>query len=196
MTSHDKYAEWRHKWWKESVAGETAQSRVILPRSTYDRVVDLAQTVEERIPKVLGQIVVSFFNDAESLTEQHDRKQNRGSTNDYAELDKLLRMIAMTTFPDETAASRLRQIAFVNLVTIEHRLGQKPTARSLSKILNAPPSQMDALARSLEGKGVLDRIHTPALTKGKSGRVLYVRKDAIRELNNRHFEITGRTLDG
>ena len=114
----------------------------------------------------------------------------------FDDLDKLLRMIAVSYFPDETASTRLRQIAFLNLVHLEHRQGAKPTARSLSRLFNAPPSQMDSLAMSLEAKGVIERIHTPALTKGKPGKVIYIKPDAIEALEARYRQVTEQDLNG
>jgi hypothetical protein len=111
----------------------------------------------------------------------------------FRDLDKLLRLIAISYFPDETASTRLRQIAFLNLVDLEHREGGKPTARSMSRLFNAPPSQMDSLAMSLEAKGVIERIQMPALTKGKPGKVIYIRSDAIDALKARYERVTGKT---
>ncbi len=113
----------------------------------------------------------------------------------FRDLDKLLRLIAVSHFPDETASTRLRQIAFLNLIDLEHRQGAKPTARSMSRLFSAPPSQMDSLAISLEAKGVIERVQTPALTKGKPGKVLYIREDAIEALAAQYFKITGNSLD-
>ncbi|NTA59816.1 hypothetical protein G6L32_14330 [Agrobacterium tumefaciens] len=108
--------------------------------------------------------------------------------------DQLLRLIAASKFPKETGSTRLRQLAFLNMVDLHHRLGEKPTARGLSKVLNAPPSQMDLLAVSLEEKGVIERVLTPNLTKGKRGKVLYIRDDAVQQLNDNHIRFTGISL--
>lgn len=113
----------------------------------------------------------------------------------FRDLDKLLRLIAVSHFPDETASTRLRQIAFLNLIDLEHRQGGKPTARSMSRLFSAPPSQMDSLAISLEAKGVIERVPTASLTKGKPGKVLYIREDAIEALTAHFFSVTGKSLD-
>ena len=113
----------------------------------------------------------------------------------FRDLDKLLRLIAVSHFPGETASTRLRQIAFLNLIDLEHRQGAKPTARSMSRLFSAPPSQMDSLATSLEAKGVIERVQTPALTKGKPGKVLYIRHDSIDALAANYQSLTGKTLD-
>ncbi|HWU61133.1 MAG TPA: hypothetical protein VN112_03845 [Ensifer sp.] len=113
----------------------------------------------------------------------------------FRDLDKLLRLIAVSHFPGETASTRLRQIAFLNLIDLEHRQGAKPTARSMSRLFSAPPSQMDSLATSLEAKGVIERVLTPALTKGKPGKVIYIRADAIEALTAHYFDVTGQRLD-
>lgn len=110
----------------------------------------------------------------------------------FRDLDKLLRLIAISYFPNETASTRLRQIAFLNLVDLEHREGNRPTARSMSRLFGAPPSQMDRLAMSLEAKGVIERIPTPALTKGKPGKVIYIRDDAVEALKA-HYEHISET---
>ncbi len=101
-------------------------------------------------------------------------------------LGKLIHLIATLNFPDETASTRLRQIAFLMLIELEHQAGAKPTARSMSRLLNGPPSQMDFLAMSLERKGVLERVTTPAHTKGKPGKILYVRETAAEALMAHH----------
>ena len=122
-----------------------------------------------------------------SMERVEQRDDETRDAVDALDLRELMRLIATLCFPNETASVRLRQIAFLALIDLEHQRGEKPTARSLSRLLDGPPSQMDSLAKSLEVKGVLERVLTPALTKGKPGKVLHIRKEATAALRT-HYQ--------
>lgn len=190
-----KYAEWRRKWWKETLGDDLRESRVLLPAKDHARVTALASLLGDRLPIVLGQLVVSQLDILDDRPSPLTVSIPSPSVPSESVRDgNLRRLIFASQFPGDTASSRMRQTAIVDHIASEVARGRKPTARQITNLLNAPSNQVDALCRLLESRGVLDRTSTPGVSPGKSAKVLAIRDDAAERLQAAHLEATGRMI--
>lgn len=206
MTSRDKYNAYRRAWWAKSLGEHLAESRVFLPRDAHEWVVRFAAEVEERVPVVLGKLVVAQISAAEEKaqgepTVQVQRQSEAADTANGFEaisadnLHKLFYVVLASRFPEDTGSTRLRQVGFLAAVAAEIAAGRKPTASSIANCTDNHVSQITGLAKTMKERGVVDVRSAPSVRKGKAAKIFSIRQDALRAVQAAHLEVTGQLID-
>lgn len=205
MTSREKYNAYRRDWWAKSLGEHLTESRVFLPREAHEWVVRFAADVEERIPVVLGKLVVAQIAGADQkIGSEREAQIHAGSegtdkadaaaTISEGNLHKLFYVILASRFPDDTGSARLRQVGFLGAVAAETAAGRKPTASLIANCTDNHVSQIAALAKTLKERGVVDIRHAPSVSKGKAAKIFSIRPDAIKAIHAAHLEATGQVI--
>ncbi|MFK0167046.1 hypothetical protein [Rhizobium sp. NPDC090279] len=206
MTSREKHNAYRRAWWAKSLGDQLTESRIFLPREAHEWVARLAAEVEERIPLVLGKLVVAQIRNADetatntsSLNAQQRDKDEKNAenvaTSPTSHLHNLFQAVLSSRFPDETGSARLRQVGFLAAIATEIEAGQKPTASSIANRTDNHVSQITMLAKTMNERGVIDIRHAPSVRKGKAAKIFSIRSDAIKALHAAHLEATGKAID-
>ncbi|AYG64545.1 hypothetical protein CCGE525_37305 (plasmid) [Rhizobium jaguaris] len=205
MTSREKYNAYRRAWWAKSLGDHLAESRVFLPREAHDWVVRFAAEVEERIPVVLGKLVVAQIKAADETagiesSESGLKPESKAERVDGAEvmstddLHKLFAVILASRFPGDTGASRLRQVGFIGAIVAEIAAGRKPTASSIANCTDNHTSQITVLARTMKDRGVIEVRHAASVRKGKAAKIFSIRPDAVKAIHAAHLDVTGQVI--
>lgn len=206
MTSREKYNAYRRAWWAKSLGEHLTESRVFLPREAHDWIVRFAAEIEERIPFVLGKLVVAQIaglgekvpNDP--LAAPHSQDEAAEKTNSVEaiasdNLHKLFYVVLSSRFPNDTGSTRLRQVGFLAAVAAEIAAGRKPTASSIANCTDNHVSQITGLAKTMKDRGVIDVRNAPSVRKGKAAKIFSIRPDALRAIHAAHHEVTGQVID-
>lgn len=187
MTSEDSNEP--RRWWEREHDANLTETRIFMSTEQYEKIARVATDLEVRIPILLGKLIADYFDAVESgqlqitLPSPPSRKPP-----ERTKLSELCDLILWSRFPGETGAHRFRQIALLTTLAHEHELGKKPTASSVARMIDSHSSQIDLLAKLLEKRGVIDRVHTPSVRPGAHfGKVLYIRPDAADNLKKAHI---------
>ncbi|API57391.1 hypothetical protein ACOJBM_06245 [Rhizobium beringeri] len=206
MTSREKYNAYRRAWWAKSLGEHLTESRVFLPRDAHDWVVRFAAEVEERIPFVLGKLVVAQIKGVEEKAQseplvpaqQQDEAAEKTTSAEAISADKLYKLfyvVLASRFPNDTGSTRLRQVGFLAAVAAEIAAGRKPTASSIANCTDNHVSQITGLAKTLKDRGVIDVRNAPSVRKGKAAKIFSIRPDALEAVHAAHLEVTGQVID-
>ncbi|NTG30094.1 hypothetical protein G6L08_23390 [Agrobacterium rhizogenes] len=206
MTSREKYNAYRRAWWAKSLGEHLTESRVFLPREAHDWVVRFAADVEERIPFVLGKLIVAQIKGVEEKIEggasvsvqRQDEALEQTDSVDAISADsvhKLVYVILASRFPGDTGSTRLRQVGFLAAVAAEIAAGRKPTASSIANCTDNHVSQITGLAKTMKDRGVIDVRSAPSVRKGKAAKIFSIRPDALKAIRAAHLEVTGQVID-
>lgn len=194
MKSKSKYAKWREEWRAKSLEEGFVETKLFLPREEHAKLVEIAQELGERIPVVIGQCVVSYLATLEGKKAKPLDLKPPEIAPTKADLLVLSRMIHKSRFEGDTGAARYRQIAFVNMISAEVTMGNRPTATNLARGVGSNGSQTELLAKVMEARGIIERRHMPGIAGAPSGKVLTIRDDAVDTFNQVHIDTVGSPL--
>ncbi|MBZ5763355.1 hypothetical protein LAV84_27965 [Rhizobium sp. VS19-DR104.2] len=206
MTSREKYNAYRRAWWAKSLGEHLTESRVFLPRDAHEWVMRFAAEVEERIPFVLGKLVVAQIAVSEERVQEkptvsdQPRAESLETANSVEvvsadNLHKLFYVVLASRFPGDTGSTRLRQVGFLAAVAAEVAAGRKPTASSIANCSDNHVSQITGLAKTMKERGVIDVRSASSVRKGKAAKIFSIRQDALKALHAAHVEVTGQAID-
>ncbi|NTG38919.1 hypothetical protein G6K91_32165 [Agrobacterium rhizogenes] len=206
MTSREKYNAYRRAWWAKSLGEHLTESRVFLPREAHDWVVRFAADVEERLPFVLGKLIVAQIKGVEEKSEteplvpvqQQDETADKATGFEVISADnfhKLVYVVLASRFPNDTGSTRLRQVGFLAAVAAEIAAGRKPTASSIANCTDNHVSQITGLAKTMKDRGVIDVRNASSVRKGKAAKIFSIRPDALKAIHAAHLEVTGQVID-
>ncbi|MCJ9720015.1 hypothetical protein MOV66_00155 [Agrobacterium sp. SHOUNA12C] len=206
MTSREKYNAYRRAWWAKSLGEHLTESRVFLPREAHDWVVRFAADVEERLPFVLGKLIVAQIKGVEEKVEGDSfiapqpqdeavDKTNSVEAISADNLHKLVYAVLASRFPNDTGSTRLRQVGFLAAVAAEIAAGRKPTASSIANHTDNHVSQITGLAKTMKDRGVIDVRNASSVRKGKAAKIFSIRPDALKAIHAAHLEVTGQVID-
>lgn len=170
------------------------ETKLFMPREEHEKVVAMAQMLGARIPVVLGQLVLAGMASMAGKTAKPMEPIAIPAPPKQTDLSILIEMIDKSRFPKDTGAARYRQIAFLNRLAAAIYNGQRPTIQSLASSVDSHYSQLEILSKALEKRGVVVRQHVPGLAKSRSGKVLYLRDNAIEAFNQAHIDEVGYPL--
>ncbi|OCJ27279.1 hypothetical protein A6U89_29305 [Agrobacterium sp. B133/95] len=179
---------------------------MFLPREAHDWVVRFAAEVEERLPFVLGKLVVAQIKGVEEKAETEPvfpaqpqdeaiEKTNSVEPISADSLHKLFYVVLASRFPNDTGSTRLRQVGFLGAVAAEIAAGRKPTASSIANCTDNHVSQITGLAKIMKDRGVIDVRSAPSVRKGKAAKIFSIRPDALKAIHAAHLEVTGQVID-
>lgn len=204
MAHGTRYADQRRKWWNESLGENLVDSRTILPREGHSRIKILADQLGERVPILLGKFVMaslSMFdlgrNELPAIERGEDEGQIPARTPQVIldeDVFQICAAIAASRFPEDTGSSRMRQCAMLMMIASETAASRKPTMAGIARMTGSPTSPIIVLATALEERGVLTRIRMAGVSNGKSGKVLQIRPDALKAINDAHLAQTGSPI--
>ena len=196
MTAKTKYTEWKKKWRARPFEEGFIETKAFLSPEDHERIVEIAKDVGERIPMLLGGIVHSYLNaiDGKTAKMQPPVSKLEGIAPTTANIEILSSMLLKSRFKGDTGAARLRQVAFINMVSAELARGNRPIARSIALSVDSNPSQIETLAKTMEARGVIRRIALPGVNHSRAGKVLKIRDDAVEAFNEVHQREVGTSL--
>lgn len=125
-----------------------------------------AADVEERLPFVLGKLIVAQIKGVEEKAETEPvvpaQQQNQAADETSSveaisadNLHKLVYVVLASRFPNDTGSTRLRQVGFLAAVAAEIADGRKPTASSIANHTDNHVSQITGLAKTMKDRGSL-----------------------------------------
>lgn len=189
--SKDKYIEWRKEWRTRSLKDGFVNTKISIPTDIHTKVSEQARQLGVRMPDILGQYVMSHIEYLEGKAPtpiDNIASRHPGAKSD---ISMLCKMISLSRFKGDTGAARYRQIAFVQLIADEINSGHRPTIRTMARTVNSTDSQIELLYKQLEVRGILGRTLVPGVAGAPSGKVIYIRNDAVEAFNAAHLEETG-----
>lgn len=187
----------RRQWYSETLGDDLVDSRVFLPREFYQQIKILAETLGERIPLVIGKLTVAQIKLIQTgKVEPPEIIESPVIVMTAPDkIEELQTAILASRFPEDNGATRIKQLALIQAISLLSKSGKKPTTASIAKISDNHPSQMLILARALEERGVIARIKTASVSPGKTGKVLQIREGALASLNKAHIKETGNPIE-
>ncbi|MGO4450446.1 hypothetical protein AB4Y96_16110 [Phyllobacterium sp. TAF24] len=189
-----KYPEYLEKWRAESLEPGYMETKLFMPREDHEKVVVMAQMLGARIPVVLGHLVLAGMAAMAGKSTKPMEPIATPEPPQPTELAVLIEMIDKSRFQKDTGAARYRQIAFLNRLSDAISHGRRPTIQSLASSVDSHYSQLEILSKALEKRGIIVRQHVPGLAKSRSGKVLYIREDAVEAFNQAHIDEVGYPL--
>jgi hypothetical protein len=203
MTAGSRKLDIRKKWWSVTLDEDLIECRATVPREGHDRIKVLAGLLGEKLPILVGKLVISALTMYERGVEDIPEieaapqaamahaalKSSAGNSG-----DDLCRAILGSRFPDDNGAARMRQCAMVTAISVEAAAGHMPSVSTIARLTGNHQSQIMLLAQVLEDRNVLLRIHTPNVKKGRAAKMLQIRADAVAELDKIHVKTTGRSI--
>ncbi|UWU26043.1 hypothetical protein N2601_32465 (plasmid) [Rhizobium sp. CB3060] len=203
MTAGSHKLDIRKKWWSVTLDENLVECRATVPREGHDRIKVLAGLLGEKLPILVGKLVISaltmYERGVEEVPEIAAAPQaamahpaSKSSVGNSA--DDLCRAILSSRFPDDNGAARMRQCAMVTAIAVEAAAGHMPSVSTIARLTGNHPSQIMLLAQVLEDRNVLLRIHTPNVKKGRAAKMLQIRADAVVALDKIHLKATGRSI--
>lgn len=189
-----KYTEYLEKWRADSLEPGFMETKLFMPREDHEKVVVMAQMLGARIPVVLGQLVLAGMAAMAGKTVKPMEPIATPAPPEQTDLLVLLEMVDKSRFHTDTGAARYRQIAFLNRLASAVYHGKRPTIQSLASSVDSHYSQLEVLSKALEKRGIVGRQHVPGLAKSRSGKVLFIRDDAIEAFNQAHIDQVGYPL--
>lgn len=203
MTAGSYKLDIRKKWWSTTLDEDLVECRATVPKEGHDRIKVLAGLLGEKLPILVGKLVISALTMYERGVEEVPKMEavpqaaiadGQTRSSGGGSVDDLCRAILSSRFPDDNGAARMRQCAMVTAVAVETAAGHKPSVSTIAKLTGNHPSQIMLLAQALEDRNVLLRIHTPNVKKGRAAKMLQIRADAVAELVKVHVNATGRPI--
>lgn len=196
MTTKSKYAEWKKKWRARPFEDGFVETKAFLTQHDHQRIVEIAKEVGDRIPMLMGQMIGSYLStiDGKTTTLKPPLLKVEGIEPTAADMDVLCSMVVRSRFDGDTGAARLRQMAFISTVNAELVNGNRPIARTIALNTGSHPSQIEALAKLMEARGVVRRIALHGVNHSRFGKVLTIRDDAIRAFEEAHVREVGISL--
>lgn len=186
----------RRQWYAESLGDDLVDSRAFLPLAPYQQIKLLAETLGERIPLIVGKLAVAQIKliQAGKIEPLETIESPVVPMTAPDKLEELQTAILASRFPEDNGATRIKQLALLQAISLLTKSGKKPTTASIAKISDNHPSQMLILAKALEERGVIVRVKTASVSPGKSGKVLQIREKALEALNLAHIKQTGSPI--
>jgi len=188
----------RKKWWSVILDEDLVECRATVPKEGHDRIKVLAGLLGEKLPILIGKLVISsltmYERGAEDVPEIEAAARAAPKSSPGHSVDDLCRAILGSRFPDDNGAARMRQCAMVTAISVETTAGHMPSVSTISRLTGNHPSQIMLVAQVLEDRNVLLRIHTPNVKKGRAAKMLQIRRDAKVELDKIHVQATGRSI--
>lgn len=196
MTTKSKYAEWKKKWRARPFEDGYVETKAFLTQHDHERIVEIAKEVGDRIPMLMGQMIGSYLSTIDGKTSKLKTPELKveGIEPTEADMDLLCSMVLRSRFEGDTGAARLRQMAFISTVNAELVSGNRPIARTIALSTGSHPSQIEALAKIMEARGVIRRIALHGVNHSRFGKVLTIRDDAIKAFNEVHVRDMGTSL--
>lgn len=187
----------RQEWWNKALGDDLVDARAFLPRDQYEKIRFLAEALGERIPLVIGKLCAAQLKLIErgKVEPPVPRSDETPLMADPDEIEKLLAAILASRFPDDNGATRTKHLAVVQAINILTKSGQRPTATSIARACDTHASQILRIAKVLEERGVILKVHMPSETVGKAGKVLLIQRSALEALNKTHIEQTGSPIE-
>ena len=197
MTSEDKATNWHKRWRARIFEAGYVETKAFLTQDIHAKVVEIAKQTGQRIPMLLAQMVDSFLSQQNGSTEIKTAiitSEIASISATQADMDTLSDIIFRSRFPGDTGSSRMRQVGLVNLIDAQLLTGQRPIARTMAQLIGCHPTQIEALSKLMESRGVIRRIRLPGVTHPKAGKVLTITDDAVAALDDAHQRETGISL--
>jgi hypothetical protein len=182
---------------------DLVECRATVPKEGHDRIKVLAGLLGEKLPILVGKLVISALTMYERGVEeipaieaisQATKGIAAGNSPDCSSMDNLCRAILHSRFPEDNGAARMRQCAMVTAIAVEAAAGNMPSVSTIARLTGNHPSQIMLLAQALEDRNVLLRVHTPNVKKGRAAKMLQIKANAVAELKKMHLEATGKTI--
>jgi hypothetical protein len=202
MIAGSRKLDIRKKWWSVTLDEDLVECRATVPKEGHDRIKVLAGLLGEKLPILVGKLVISALTmyergveeipDIEATRAVVDRIASNASAGNS--IDDLCRAILHSRFPEDNGAARMRQCAMVTAIVVEANAGHMPSVSTIARLTGNHPSQIMLLAQVLEDRDVLLRIHTPNVKKGRAAKMLQIRADALAGLDKIHVKATGRSI--
>lgn len=203
MTAGSRKLDIRKKWWSVTLDEDLVECRATVPKEGHDRIKVLAGLLGEKLPILVGKLVISALTMYErGVEEVPEIEAVRQAAMAHAALnpdggnaiDELCRAILGSRFPGDNGAARMRQCAMVTAIAVEAAAGHMPSVSTIARLTGSHPSQIMLLAQALEDRSVLLRIHTPNVKKGRAAKMLQIRADAVAQLDKVHVTATGQSI--
>jgi hypothetical protein len=203
MIAGSRKLDIRKKWWSVTLDEDLVECRATVPKEGHDRIKVLAGLLGEKLPILVGKLVISALTMYERGVEeapeieaarQAAMAQVASRSSAGTSVGDLCRAILRSRFPDDNGAARMRQCAMVTAIAVEADAGHMPSVSTIARLTGNHPSQIMLLAQVLEDRNVLLRIHTPNVKKGRAAKMLQIRADAVAELDKVHIKATGRPI--
>jgi hypothetical protein len=199
MNTRTKYhAKWR-KSQKALLPANLRETKAYVGEATYDRVVAIAETRNERLPVTIGRLLdfaVDMIDGKDPKNPKHEVVGSPIIPKFEVPAEALLQAILASRFPGENGAFRLRQLAFVQIVAAQNARGLTPTATEMAELTGAFRSQMDLLSKQLVERGIIIRKHAPGHKGAKSAKLLMIAENALEQFNQAHITETGEPIEG
>jgi hypothetical protein len=203
MIAGSRKLDIRKKWWSVTLDEDLVECRATVPKEGHDRIKVLAGLLGEKLPILVGKLVISALTMYErGVEEAPEIEAARQAAMAHAaskssagvSVGDLCRGILGSRFPEDNGAARMRQCAMVTAIAVEADAGHMPSVSTIARLTGNHPSQIMLLAQVLEDRNVLLRIHTPNVKKGRAAKMLQLRADAVAELDKVHIKVTGRPI--
>jgi hypothetical protein len=199
MIAGSRKLDIRKRWWSVTLDEDLVECRATVPKEGHDRIKVLAGLLGEKLPILVGKLVISALTMYERGVEEVPQieaapQAAMAPAASKSSVDDLCRAILGSRFPDDSGAARMRQCAMVTVIAVEAAAGHMPSVSTIARLTGSHPSQIMLLAQALEDRKVLLRIHTPNVKKGRAAKILQIRADAVAEFDKIHVKVTGRSI--
>jgi hypothetical protein len=196
MVSRSKYVLQYRKEQKALLPATWRETKVYMSGEAYDRLVEIAQSRQERLPVTIGYVLDFALAVLDGEQPEPIKREPSATPKLDIPAEALLQAILASRFPDDTGAARLRQAAFVQLVAKHNARGEAPSSTDLAAETGGFRSQMDLLAKQLMGRGVITRKHASGHKGARSAKLLMIAENALEGLNEAHIAETGAPIEG
>jgi hypothetical protein len=195
MSSRSKYlAEWKKA--QKALLPDTRETKAFVSGETYDQLVELAASRNERLPMTIGRVLDFAMSVIQQKEPEELRPEPAVSSTLEIPAEALLKAILASRFPADTGAARLRQFAFVQILAEHNARGEGLSSTELATLTGGFRSQMDLMAKLLMSRGVVTRKHATGHKGAKNVKLLMITKDALKNLNEAHIAETGEQIEG
>jgi DNA-binding MarR family transcriptional regulator len=192
------HAKWRATQ-KASLPSDLRETKAYVGEATYERVIAIAETRNERLPVTIGRLLEFAVEvlDGKDLEEAKlDVAPPPAVSAQEVPAEVLLQAILASRFPGDNGALRLRQLAFVQIIAAQNARGLTPTSTEMAGLTGAFRSQMDMLSKQLVQRGLISRKHAPGHRGAKSAKLLMIAENALEQFNQAHIAETGEPIEG
>jgi hypothetical protein len=196
MVSRSKYVLQYRKEQKALLPATWRETKVYMSGEAYDRLVEIAQSRQERLPVTIGYVLDFALAVLDGEQPEPIKREPSAPPKLEVSAEALLQAILASRFPEDTGAARLRQAAFVQLVAKHNARGEAPSSTDLAAETGGFRSQMDLLAKQLMGRGVITRKHASGHKGARSAKLLMIAENALEGLNEAHIAATGEPIEG
>ncbi|EIM26531.1 hypothetical protein MicloDRAFT_00030800 [Microvirga lotononidis] len=195
MSSRSKYiSEWKKA--QKALLPDMRETKAFVSSETYDQLVELAQSRNERLPLTIGRVLDFALSVIHQKEPEELKPEPIVSATLEVPAEALLKAILASRFPTDTGAARLRQFAFVQILAEHNARGEGLSSTELANLTGGFRSQMDLMAKLLMGRGIITRKHATGHKGAKNVKLLMIAKDALKNLNDAHIAETGEPIEG